>query len=260
MGTNPYADYQDPMARAGLGQYAGYKNSSHTAGSCIAKSENCQEVKITIIVELPHSKETGWGAKGLAGHTAMAIKEDFYDYGPDYYQDKIDEKKYDADFNNDGDKNDIIDAKDLSIDYYFAPGRPWWSQSISERYGIKNVKLSDVLGYIDLDWDKDKTQIYGTVYKIEFYVKQEQADKMKKWWEERYQHLKIYSVKPWTGEQCTTTVKQALRTGGILIPSWTETPSGILEDFSAIKSTSYQHQGKAAKITMIKKEASDWPK
>ena len=41
------------------------------------------EEKITIIVELPHSKETGWGAKGLAGHTAMAIGERFFDYGPD---------------------------------------------------------------------------------------------------------------------------------------------------------------------------------
>ncbi len=37
------------------------------------------EEKITVIVELPHSKETGWGgAKGLAGHIAMAIGDRFF--------------------------------------------------------------------------------------------------------------------------------------------------------------------------------------
>ncbi len=208
MGTNPYADYQDPMARAGLGQYAGYRDSSHTAGSCIAKSKNCQEVKITIIVELPHSKETGWGAKGLAGHTAMAIKENFYDYGPDYNEKKIyDEKQYQADLNQDGDMDDKVKINEIpDVGFYFAPGRPWWGEMISKN--PKNVTLSQVYNFISRDWRE--TNIYGTVYKIEFYVKQEQADKMKKWWENRYQHLKIYSVEPWTGEQCTTTVKQAL--------------------------------------------------
>ena len=42
MGTNPYADYQDPMARAGLGQYAGYRDSSHTAGSSVVVDKGCQ--------------------------------------------------------------------------------------------------------------------------------------------------------------------------------------------------------------------------
>jgi hypothetical protein len=40
---------------------------------------------------------------------------------------------------------------------------------------------------------------------------------MIKWWEERYKHLKIYSVYPWTGEQCTTTVKAAIQEGYPLI-------------------------------------------
>ena len=39
-----------------------------------------KEEKITVIVELPHSKESGWGAKGLAGHSAMAIGDQYFDY------------------------------------------------------------------------------------------------------------------------------------------------------------------------------------
>lgn len=46
---------------------------------------------------------------------------------------------------------------------------------------------------------------------MEFYVKESEAKKMTLWWEERYKHLKVYSVFPWTGEQCTTTVKAAIQ-------------------------------------------------
>lgn len=70
-----------------------------------------KEVLITVIIELPHSKETGWGAKGLAGHMGMAIGNKYFDYGPDYYTPIISEQKYDYDFNNDGDKGDILGVK-----------------------------------------------------------------------------------------------------------------------------------------------------
>jgi len=257
MSDNPYGSYQDPMVRAGLEQYSGYKNSKQIAGSCIGKSQDCEEVKITIIVELPHSKETGWGAKGLSGHTAMAIENEFYDYGPDYDDNKVySESKYQADLNKDGDMLDEVTANEIpDLGFKFAPGRPWWGEMINSK-NPKNVTLTQVYNFISMDWRN--TNIYGTVYKIEFYVKKKEAEKMHDWWENRYQHLQIYSVKPWTGEQCTTTTKHALIAGGIAVPSLTQTPEGILDDLKSIKSTSYQHHGEMATITIIKKEASDW--
>ncbi len=224
-----------------------------------------EEVKITVIVELPHSKETGWGAKGLAGHTAMAVGDRFFDYGPDYGERGkkfiVNEKEYNIDFNNDGDKLD--EKVDLTgkVDFYFAPGRPWWGEVLAEFLSKhpSEVTLNDALKLI-INFPWEKTQIYGTVYKIEFYVKKSQANKMIEWWEDRYKHLKIYSVKPWTGEQCTTTVKEALAYGGIDDIDWnTLTPDDILEDLKTeIKSTSHQHKDKKAKVTLIKKEAKSW--
>lgn len=216
------------------------------------------EEKITIIVELPHSKETGWGAKGLAGHTAMAIGERFFDYGPDYSETKtFDEQQYQADLNQDGDMNDKVKINEIpNAGFYFAPGRPWWGEMISNN--PEKVTLLQSLNFISKNWKINN--IYGTVYKIEFYVKKSQSDKMLEWWKDRYQHLKVYSVKPWTGEQCTTTVKQALAYGGIDDIDWnTLTPDAILEDLKTeIKSTSRQHKDQKAEITLIKKEEKDW--
>lgn len=221
------------------------------------------EEKITIIVELPHSKETGWGAKGLAGHTAMAIGERFFDYGPDYDRTGVksfNEKEYKADLNQDGDMEDILKISEIESSFYFAPGRPWWGEVLGNTLSknVSEVTLQEALQLIDLPYER--TNIYGTVYKIEFYVKKSQSDKMLEWWKDRYQHLKVYSVKPWTGEQCTTTVKQALAYGGIDDIDWnTLTPDAILEDLKTeIKSTSRQHKDQKAEITLIKKEAKDW--
>lgn len=84
-------------------------------------------------------------------------------------------------------------------------------------------------------------------------------------WEERYKHLKVYSVKPWTGEQCTTAVKSAIQEafpfkvgGNNWIPDATQTPEGLLEDLKAFVSTSKQHFGQLATTTVIKNEALDW--
>lgn len=89
---------------------------------------------------------------------------------------------------------------------------------------------------------------------------------MIKWWEERYVHLKVYSVKPWTGEQCTTTVKSAIQEAfpfKIGSKNWisdaTQTPRGLLEDLQAFVCTSKQHSGQSATITVIKNEATILP-
>lgn len=218
-----------------------------------------KEIKITIIVEIPHSKETGWGAKGLAGHTAMAIGEKFYDYGPDYNVRNVDEKKYDYDFNKDGDKVDIINLPVSEVGFEFAPGRPWWGEMVASAYNIpaNQVTLTQILNFISLPWTQNN--IYGEVKKIEFYVNEIQAKKMKDWWANRYNHLKVYSVYPWTGEQCTTTVKTALQHGGIIIPDETQKPSGILKDLkNLVKSTSSKHFNERPIISTIKAESVNW--
>lgn len=127
-----------------------------------------------------------------------------------------------------------------------------------------------VLNHIQLHWKgveqpigsrnyPNATYIYGKVHKIEFFVNENQANEMIKWWKERYHHLKRYSVFPWTGEQCTTTVKTALQAGGINIPEMTQKPSGILNDLKKIvKSSSTKHYGKKTNIKIIKPESKSW--
>lgn len=252
-----------------------------------------KEVKITVFVELPHSyysifrKGEFLSAKGLAGHSAMAIGDRYFDYGPDYYTPIVNEKEYDYDFNNDGDKNDIIDleatdkngAPLYELGPNFAPGMPWWGTFIASKKGIKpeNVTLTMALAHIKLHWlgaddgsgnYPDRTDIYGEVSQIEFYVKESEAGKMIKWWEERYKHLKLYSALPWEGEQCTTAVKTAIQeafpleyfgTSKNYISDDTQKPSGLLNELKKIKSTSKDHLNESAIITIVKNEALDFP-
>lgn len=237
-----------------------------------------KEVLITVLVELPHSHySVARGAKnidtneivsalGLAGHSAMAIGDRYFDYGPDNIAGTYSEKDYDADFNKDGDKNDNVYLDSPS--FMNAPGRPWWGEMVAKKLGKNaiDVKLNDVLDFIKLHWEKDGTNIYGEIHQIEFYIKESEANKMIKWWEERYKHLKIYSVLPWTGEQCTTTVKTAIQeafpfeiSGKNWIPDTTQAPGGLLQDLKLFISTSKQHLNQMAKNTLIKKEAIDYP-
>lgn len=245
-----------------------------------------KEVLITVIVELPHSHYTfGKAAKaawekqwdeaqtmavnslGLAGHSAMSIGERYFDYGPDNRPGTYSEKDYDVDFNKDGDKDD--DVYLASPSYMDSPGRPWWGENVAKKLGIKptDVKLNQVLDYIKLKWQL--TGIYGEVHTIEFYVKESEAHKMIIWWEERYKHLKVYSVFPWTGEQCTTAVKTAIQQafpfkitqllgGKNWIPDTTQAPAGLLEDLKSFVSTSKKHASALAKNKIIKEESKDF--
>ncbi|WP_163400359.1 hypothetical protein [Flavobacterium fluviatile] len=238
-----------------------------------------KEVLITVIIELPHSYYTIFNdpvsALGMAGHSAMAIGQRYFDYGPNNTPGTYSENEYDVDFNNDGDRNDNVFLDRPS--YKNSPGQPWWGTHIANKKKIKpeQVTLDMALKYIQLSWKDVQdvhgniihygTYIYGEVHKIEFYVKEHEADKMLKWWEERYKHLKIYSAYPWRGEQCTTTVKTAIQQAfpfniirGNNIPDTTQKPSGLLEDLRAFTSTSKEHLGQLAKVSVIKKEAIDF--
>lgn len=233
-----------------------------------------KEVLITVIIELPHSKETGWGAIGLAGHTGMAIGNKYFDYGPNNKPNTYSEREYDVDFNKDGDQEDdvYLDAPSFKN----SPGMPWWGSHIAQRKNIRpeEVTLDMVFKHIQLHWKgrydpvtrsyPDRTLIYGEVHKIEFYVKESEANKMLRWWENRYRHLKIYSVYPWKGEQCTTTVKTAIQEAfpiykGInWIGDIIQAPDELLNQLESFISTSRQHKNERVKITKIKEEANDW--
>ena len=99
----------------------------------------------------------------------MAIENQFFDYGPDYDNSKIfDERKYQADLNQDGDMEDKVKINNIpNAGFYFALGCPWWAEMISKE--PENVTLSQVLSFISSNWRNNN--VYGTVYKIEFYVK-----------------------------------------------------------------------------------------
>ena len=190
----------------------------------------------------------------------MSIRNRFFDYGPDYSSNikSIDEKQYDYDFNKDGDKIDIVDLTG-KVNFDFAPGRPWWGEVLANilNCDAKDVPLSKVKEFVLLPHERNN--VYGEVNQIEFYVNPEQAIKMINWWKDRYDHLKAYSVYPWTGEQCTTTVKSALQAGGILIPEITQKPIGMLNDMKyVVRSTSRKHFDEHATVIIIKPESSTW--
>ncbi|WP_428070717.1 hypothetical protein [Chryseobacterium gambrini] len=227
-----------------------------------------KETLVTVLIELPHSKATGWGAIGLDGHSAMAIGEKYFDYGPHNVPGKYFERDYDYDFNNDGDKDDIVELKDPN--FMFAPGQSWWGTHIARRKNIKvsEVTLDMVFEHIKLHWKKDETKISGEVHKIEFYVTKSQGEKMIEWWKNRYQYLKAYSVFPWDGEQCTTTVKSALQSAYPFnlsknspnqIMDEIQTPQQLLNELRYFICTSKNKYNQKAKETIIKKEAIDYP-
>lgn len=79
-------------------------------------------VLITVIIKLPHSKSTDkWEAKGLGGHTGIAIGKEFYDYGPDISR-----------YSSGGDPITGVE------------GIPWWDKIIMDDSGGSIKKLSDV--------------------------------------------------------------------------------------------------------------------
>lgn len=80
------------------------------------------------------------------------------------------------------------------------------------------------------------------------------------WWQERYKDLETYSVYPWLGEQCTTTVRISLEKANVIPFSATQTP----KDFLYFLKTYAKHhadmiagkpaKGKRATITQIQWE------
>lgn len=204
-------------------------------------------VLITVLIELPHSKD--WdiaGRMGLGGHTAIAIGEEFYDYGPNTaeYKDPNtkDNPHQNIPDNNPKGNNPITGT----------PGAAWWDQIVKDASStitqLSDVDLSDVLSMI-------QTSIKQKVYKVEFTVSNHQAELIEKWWKDRYNNIGKYACIPWSGEQCTTTVRISLEKAGVLKPSLVQTPGGFLD---YLKIWAFNTAGpkisKAAKVTQIQWE------
>lgn len=183
---------------------------------------------VTVLIELPHSAETDkLNAKGLGGHTGIIIGDDFYDFGPQPGQP----------FNSDG--------------------RPWWDKFHTD------LKKRDILKILNNDYPVNRTDdmnrqnynIVGKVYLINICIKKSEFVKLKKWWVNRYANLGTYSVIPFIGEQCTTTVRISLEESTSIfsfftISSTTQTPEGLMELLtSKAKHTAGKNTNETVSIT-----------
>jgi len=122
---------------------------------------------------------------GLSGHAAIAIDGEYYDYGP---------------------KGSAFESD----------GTPWWDKharvdSYKGDYGGKDLEAIRKLmegGHLG-----DKSQ---SIEEVQVLVTKLQAKKIKKWWDNKYANLGTYSLKPWAGQHCTSTVMESLHEAEVI--------------------------------------------
>lgn len=132
---------------------------------------------VTVLIELPHAKYTDkLNRKGLAGHTAIMIGDEFYDFGPQ------------------------------PSEPYYSEGRPWWD--IMSASG--NLKRNDIIAILESPESRKKWRILGEVYLIDLEIAPKEKEKLEQWWIKKYQMPGVYSVIPIFGEQCTSNVRISL--------------------------------------------------
>ena len=220
-----------------------------------------QKETVTVIIELPMKNydyknidvSDKIAAKlGLLGHTAIAIGQDYYDYGPEFDPNilfgKINEQKY-GDLNKDGDSKDIFDGvfdkrlkesglNQQSPSAFGTLGRPWWDKHLVS--GKKDIMLNDLKAILNNKKQREAAEILGETHLIEIDVTISQAQKIRNWWKTKYSsNLGMYSVNPIEkGSHCTSTVRDSLieakviRNVGDL-----STPKNFLQHISIIRHT-----------------------
>lgn len=133
-----------------------------------------KEEIITVLIELPHSSYTDkLNRKGLGGHTAIIIGDEYYDFGP----------QPGLPFKSDG--------------------RPWWDKMATSG----NLTKQDILDILNDQNQRISWNIVGRVCLIDIHLRGSEKTKIENWWIDRYNNLGTYSVIPVLGEQCTTAVK-----------------------------------------------------
>ncbi len=186
-----------------------YKNESPDLP---AKPENYLKVyekteTITVLIELPHSSYTDkLNRKGLGGHTAIIIGEEYYDFGPQPGEP----------FNSEG--------------------RPWWDKMSQSG----NLTKNDILIILNDNQMREDWNIVGRVCLIEIDLRKSEMEKVEKWWVNRYNNLGTYSVIPFIGEQCTSTVRISIEENTNVFDLF---PENDLVNINTITSTTQSPQG-----------------
>ncbi len=132
--------------------------------------------KVSVIVEEPNPNDASKiNRKGMSGHSAMAMNDEFWDYGP-----------------TPGDGSNLFGSA----------GQPWWDIFANPQTG--NASYADALGLITAEGYK------VSVFSIN--VSAEQAAIIENYWNELYADPGTYQF---ALKQCTTTVVDALNAAGL---------------------------------------------
>lgn len=102
----------------------------------------------------------------------------------------------------------------------------------------------------DIDTDQD-------VFIVEMCVCKDAADQMRQWWRNRYADLGTYCL---LGRQCTTTVRDSLLKGGVVLPDTTAaaTPQGLLNQLSGLKHSCGRGDGEPVSVIHAIDEGRPW--
>lgn len=197
-----------------------------------------KEEIVTVLIELPHSgTEDKLNRKGLAGHSAIMIGDEYYDFGPQ------------------------------PGEPFYSKGRPWWDQMAESG----NLTKEDILKILESNEIRKDWLIIGKVYLIDIIIKESEKNKVENWWKERYKETGNYSVLPFLGEQCTTAVRISLEentaifnliSNDILSINYptrlTQTPEGLLELLINYGCHTYgKYKGEKLKISKEYNELKD---
>ncbi len=234
------------------------------------------KVTLTIIIELPmknfddtdmSTQEIAAAKLGLLGHTAIAIDDDFYDYGPEkdprILGGTIDESKY-GDINNDGDASDTFssildpDLKDSGLnqtagDPLGTLGRPWWDKQFTS--GKADASLSDIMSILNDETNREIHNLLGETHILELDVTEQEAKVVKDWWENKYNNdLGIYSINIMeNGSHCTSTVRDSLIEAKILERSYTLCiPRTLLNQVQFLRHSAGKERGKVIRKRILK--------
>ena len=146
-------------------------------------SEGCE--LLNFIAEIPT-------AKGDVGHSAIAVGNDFYDFGP-----KNGYRKVEID----------LDWTKIQTPMAYAEGSPWWD-TIDRSYGTEklwsdkytnshDIKLTSIVENVD-NLASDQT-----VMLIPMEVPKDHAQRIRLWWDKLYSNFPEYKI---PGLHCTSTV------------------------------------------------------
>ncbi|MGA1824389.1 MAG: RHS repeat domain-containing protein, partial [bacterium] len=169
--------------------------------------------KVTIIIKVPSGTESRKKSrKGLSGHIGIAIDNEYYDYGPQ-------------------------PGRGASL--FGSPGRPWWDLMAP----TSDADLDYILKNID-------QFAHGLdVYKAEIEAKQEECDKLKKYWNNLYKDPGTYRF---YARQCTTTVARSLEEAEIIGACSAVKPTTMLEQAKKnIKHTCGKNKGETADVIKV---------